>query len=149
MNWKFIATAVVVGLVAFALTPLLWTPSPDVVVNSAQKAGFMLLIFLEALFFGFGCAFVIYGMRPLLHGRRGLVLPFASIAWLVLSWWPHDQFHMANGMNINGLLTIDYTFHLANILAALVLLRFFWKQLEHGSERRDDGIRRGGFEVWK
>jgi len=48
-----------------------------------------------------------------------------SIAWLLFNWWPHDSLHIYNGMNLAGLLVIEYVFHITLMIAGTVLAYFF------------------------
>jgi hypothetical protein len=50
---------------------------------------------------------------------------YVAIAWQLVSWWPHDNSHMASGIDLDGLLMIEYAFHMTLILSALVVARFF------------------------
>jgi len=44
---------------------------------------------------------------------------------LLANWLPHENLHVANGMNVPGLLRIEYGFHLPLMIAGAVLARFF------------------------
>jgi hypothetical protein len=83
----------------------------------------------ESLAFGFGIAFLIFGyslMQKILPAPKGLTFAaYLSIAWLLFSWWPHDSLHVANGMNLNGLLGIEYGFHVTLMIAGAILAFFF------------------------
>jgi hypothetical protein len=83
----------------------------------------------EALAFGVGISFLIFGyplMQAILPASKGLTLAAQlSIAWLLVNWWPHDSLHIANGMNMNGLLAIEYVFHVTLIVAGAILVYFF------------------------
>ncbi len=46
---------------------------------------------------------------------------YLSVGWFLVSWWPHDNLHIHNGMDLQGLLYIEYGFHVTLIVAALVL----------------------------
>jgi hypothetical protein len=46
---------------------------------------------------------------------------YLSIGWLMVSWWPHDNLHISNSNNLQGLLFIEYGFHFTLMIAALVL----------------------------
>ena len=39
----------------------------------------------------------------------------------MVSWWPHDNLHIHNGNDLQGLLYIEYGFHVTLIIAASVL----------------------------
>ena len=38
-----------------------------------------------------------------------------------VSWWPHDNMHIHNGNDLQGLLYIEYGFHVTLMAAGLVL----------------------------
>ena len=48
----------------------------------------------------------------------------------MLSWWPHINMHVHIGPhNLQGLIFIDYLFHLPSMVAALVLAYCFFSLL--------------------
>ena len=60
------------------------------------------------LVFGLGISFTAFGL-PLVRraaGSLGLTPwpAFLAISWSLVSWWPHDSLHLANGMDLGGLL---------------------------------------------
>ncbi len=125
----------VLGLCAFLTEPhgplgAFWAPDPSVPqAVGVQVPLFMLLGVFEALAFGLGVAFLLFGYSPL-KATFPVSAPLAraahlSIAWLLLNWWAHDSLHLHNGMNLNGLLGIEYVFHVTLIVAGAVLARFF------------------------
>lgn len=119
-----------VGIPAFLLGQVIWPPAPGGPTPSgAQLPLFMLLFLVEALLFGLGVAFLGFGW-PLVRQAAGRVgmdprPVYLAIAWQLVSWWPHDNLHVATGMDLNGLLMIEYAFHMTLILSALVVARFF------------------------
>jgi hypothetical protein len=47
---------------------------------------------------------------------------YLSIGWLMVSWWPHLNLHRHNKAdNLQGLLYIDYGFHVPLMIAAVIL----------------------------
>ena len=50
---------------------------------------------------------------------------YLSIGYLMVSWWPHLNLHAFNGMDLGGLLLIDYFFHLPLEVAGVVLALSF------------------------
>jgi hypothetical protein len=136
-SWiKWLAVTLVLGVTAFAASPNgplggFWRPSPDFPhPTSAQLPLFMILNVAEVLAFGLGVAFLIFGypvIRAIAPASKRLTLwAFLSIAWLLVNWWPHDSLHVANGMNLGGLLVIEYVFHITLIVAGAILAYFFW-----------------------
>ena len=95
-----------------------------------QVALFFGIFAAEGLLFGFGVAFVLFG-GPLVRAATGAAdvrswPVFVSLAWTLLSWWPHDGFHRASPLgDLNATLRIDYAFHMTLIVAAVVMARFF------------------------
>lgn len=107
-----------------------WAPDPMVPqAVGIQVPLFMLLGIVEALAFGLGVAFFLFGRAAL--DTRGAASPaltsgaHLAITWLLVNWWAHDSLHIHNGMALNGLLGIEYAFHVTLILSGVVLVRFF------------------------
>lgn len=132
---KWLAVTIVLGIAAFLLSPSgplggFWglhseSPTPQ----GIQKGLFILLALIQSLAFGFGFAFLFFGrdaVRSLLPAEGGLSLAvYLAIAWSLLSWWPHTNLHQTHGPdNINGLLAIEYGFHVTLILGAVVIAYF-------------------------
>jgi ABC-type Fe3+ transport system permease subunit len=44
----------------------------------------------------------------------------------MVSWWPHLGLHASNGLDLQGLLYIDYLFHLPLEVAGVVLAYSFF-----------------------
>lgn len=122
----------VVGFLTEPNGPLgaFWAPAHDVPpAAGAQIPLFMLLGTLEALTFGLGVSFLLFGYSTL-KAIPSVSAPLArgahlAISWLLLNWWAHDSLHVHNGMNLNGLLRIEYGFHVTLMIAGAVLARFF------------------------
>ena len=136
-SWiKWLAVTLVLGVTAFAASPNgplggFWRPSPDLPQpTSTELPLFVLLNVAEVLAFGFGIAFLIFGyplMRAIAPASKRLTFwAFLSVAWLLINWWPHDSLHVANGMNLGGLLVIEYVFHITLMMAGAILAYFFW-----------------------
>jgi len=132
---KVILLTLVLAVIAFFLSPnapfgAFWAPGPDVPIPSAgQLPLFILLNIAEALAFGLGLSFLIFGYpalqaiapaSPLLTRAAHL-----SIVWLMANWWPHDSLHLHNGLALNGLLGIEYGFHVTLMLTGVILAYFF------------------------
>lgn len=123
---KTILITLVVAIPAFLLAPMLWPMSSDMGdPTAAQLPFFIVLSVIESLAFGLGIAFIIVVLpkvRALAEPLRTPALRiFWATAWSVASWWPHDNFHKMNGENLQGLLYIEYGFHVTLILSALVI----------------------------
>ena len=81
----------------------------------------------EALAFGLGISFLIFAypmIQTILPASKLTLWAHLSIAWLLFSWWPHDSLHVANGLNLNGLLMIEYVFHVTLMVAGAILVYF-------------------------
>ncbi len=139
-DWiKWMAVTLVIAIIAFLASPngplgAFWRPSPDFPQpTEAQLPLFILLNATEALVFGFGIAFLIFGyplvQTMLTASRRMRIAAYLSLAWLLVSWWPHDSLHVANGTNMSGLLAIEYGFHVTVMVAGVILVCFFLNML--------------------
>jgi hypothetical protein len=132
---KWIGLSLVVAVLAFLSSPHgplggFWRPSPDMPApTGAQVPLFIFLNVTEAVAFGLGVSFLVFGyglVRSAVSASRALsIATYLSIGWMLINWWPHDSLHVANGMNLSGLLRIEYGFHVTLIIAAAVLARFF------------------------
>lgn len=132
-KWKWVVITLLFAIPAFLLGPKIW-PTPANVPGPApeQLPFFIFLSVVESLLFGFGIAFMFYGYQlvkkiikqnKLLKKRAYLM--YLAISWLLVSWWPHDNLHRVNGMDYQGLLYIEYAFHLTLVIAGIVLAYFF------------------------
>ena len=83
----------------------------------------------EALAFGFGVAFLLFGypwMRAAGPATTRLTrAAHLSIAWILLNWWSHDSFHVANGVDLRGLLMIEYGYHITLMTAGVIAAAWF------------------------
>ncbi|OGC58292.1 hypothetical protein A3A70_03325 [candidate division WWE3 bacterium RIFCSPLOWO2_01_FULL_42_11] len=120
------------------LSPVLWPPAEGVTLPSlTQLPFFMFLVGVESFTFALGVVFLMKG-RPLIERLtegsklRGQLMYF-SIAWQLMSWLPHDGFHRSIGMDITGLLFLEYAFHLTLIMSSMVIAYCFFKPLESGA----------------
>jgi hypothetical protein len=109
------------GTRAGHLAPDPGSPEP----SAGQLPYFILLSVFEALAFGLGISFLLFGFPALLRLARGSRLRswamYLSIGWFLVSWWPHDNLHIHNGDDLQGLLYIEYGFHVTLSIAAGVL----------------------------
>jgi len=132
---KVVITTLGLAIVAFLAAPKgplgeFWAPHPSVPeATGVQIPLFMLLGVVEALSFGLGVSFLIFGY-PLVKaiGPASAAMTRAahlSIAWFLINWWPHDSLHIHNGLELNGLLALEYGFHVTLIIAAVILAYFF------------------------
>lgn len=124
---------------AMALGPVLFPPSSEVVPTSLQLALLLPVVAAEAVALGLGVAFLRYGW-PLVRSvvgesRRLTMAAYLSSAWLLMNWWLHDNLHMANGSDFNGLIAIDWAFHTTLIVAAAVVAHALLDSLRRGRLR--------------
>lgn len=105
----------------------IWPPaagSPPAQVAPA----FTIVSLFEGAAFALGVVFLVCGGRLLAASRRWTrlsVATYAGIAWLLMSWWPHDGLHRSGfGRTFAGLAAIDLAFHTSLILAAAVVALF-------------------------
>ncbi len=124
--WQVLITVVMVAVPAAALGPMIWPPADmGVEPTAGQIAAFIALGLGDALFLGFGVAFLIFGLSVIRQvspdSRLRAWGMYLSIGYLLISWWPHTGMHASNGNDLGRLLVIDYTFHLPLEIAGVVL----------------------------
>ena len=132
---KILIVTLVVGIAGFLTEsngPLgtFWPPDSSMPPPvGAQLPLFMLLGVVEALALGLGASFLLFGY-PMMKANTSVSGPMTraahlSITWVLMNWWAHDSLHIHNGMYLNGLLRIEYGFHVTLIFSGLILARFF------------------------
>lgn len=131
---KFTLITLLFGIPAFLLGRIIW---PDPVGGMAPTAGqlpfFIFISAIEAFGFGAGIAFLFLGFpmvkKILPEEKSGAMVSFLALSWFLVSWWPHDNMHRANGEDMAGLLRIEYIFHFTLVIASLILAYYFWKEI--------------------
>jgi hypothetical protein len=122
---KVAAITLLVAIPAFAAGPVLFPVSPQVPDPSPLQLPFLLVLaVVEALLLGLGVAFAIYGwpaVREAVPSRRLAVATHVSLVWLMANWWAHTGLHLQNGTDLDGLIFIDYAFHLPIVAASLTV----------------------------
>jgi hypothetical protein len=93
----------------------------------------------EALSFGAGVAFLVAAGRALVRrGRRDrlALAAYASAGWALVSWIPHSNMHRVN-TTFEGLVLIDWVFHLTLIVGAVVVGLYLYRTLsqQHSDDR--------------
>lgn len=136
---KMILITLFVGAAAFVLGPVIWPPSPEIQPTRAQLPYLILLSALEALTFGFGVAFILYGRRLVNGAGKTAGAMYVSLSWLLISWWPHDSLHIHNALDIDGLIVIDYLFHFTLIFAGLILAYAFFALFGQAPRKVESG----------
>ena len=120
------ACPLVPAIPAFLSGRVIWPPHPgNPTPTASQLPLFLVLAAMEAIALGLGVSFIAFGLpliRRLTGGATALTWAmFVSIAWLLVSWWPHDNMHQANGLQLGGLLVIEYLYHATLMVAGGVL----------------------------
>ena len=144
MRTRITATLITLagGITAFLLGPVIFPPAAGLPAPTPTQTPFFLALgIVEALFFGLGLAFIALGYPRVRRAARVAGMNpwpvYASIAWMLASWWPHISLHGTVGMDLTGLLFVDYTFHLTLIVAAAIVARFFLATVRRASETAD------------
>jgi len=123
----------------FILSRVLWPDPPGAPLPPAGLLPFLLVpAVFEALAFGAGMAFLIAAGRALTRRERrdGLAIAaYASAVWALVSWWPHSNMHRAN-TTLEGLVVIDWTFHLSLILGSGIIGVYLYRVLNSGTNRQ-------------
>ncbi len=91
---------------------------------------FIVLALWDGVLLGLGISFLLFGW-PVIRdvspdSRVRAYAMYLSIGWLMVSWWPHLNLHRHNEAdNLQGLLYIDYGFHVPLMIAAIILAYSF------------------------
>ena len=126
--------------VTFGLGRQIW-PTP---LNAAEPSSGLVPFFIglsaaESVLFGLGVCFLVFGYRRVAGAGQPIWLSYAtylSVAWLMLSWWPHGNLHRTTlAGNWAGLLAIDYGFHLTLMAASGIVAVFAYRALRHPEGR--------------
>jgi hypothetical protein len=124
---------------AFVLSRAIWPDPPGVPPPPSELVPFLLVPALfEAVAFGAGVAFLLAAGRALISGRRsdGLTIAAcASAGWALVSWWPHSNMHRAN-TTLEGLIRIDWVFHLSLIVGAAIIGVYLYRVLSRAEQRQ-------------
>jgi len=135
---KISLLTLIVSLAALVLAPILWPPAPGTPApTGVQLPLFIGLAILSALTFGAGVSFLVFGL-PLVRGASAAAnLPafpvYLAIGWSLVSWWPHNNLHIANGDNLSGLLAIEYAFHVSLYVTGFIVAWYFLATLRRSS----------------
>ncbi len=125
---------VVFGAVTFGLGRQIWpTPAGAAQPPAGLVPFFIGLSAVESVVFGLGVCFILFGYRRVAGSGQPLWLSYATylaVAWLMVSWWPHDNLHRTTlGGNWTGLLAIDYGFHLTLMASIGIVAVFVYRVL--------------------
>ena len=117
-----------IAVPAFLIGPVIWPKSPHFPTMTGIE--FFLAVPLavwDAVLLGAAVSLLVFGWpaarRSPQPGKTTLAL--VAISWVMGSWWMHDNLHMHVGMDLRGLLAIEYGFHFTVGFAGLVLAYLF------------------------
>ncbi len=138
---RYLLVAVPLAIVAFLATPHgplggFWAPAADAPTPTpAQIPLYLLLNVAEAVTFGGGIAFLLFGYSSIQTNRSVSPLlarlTHLSIVWLLANWLPHDSLHLHLGeSNLNQLLMLEYGFHVTLMIAGAIVAVFFVKTMQ-------------------
>ena len=130
-TWMKVAiVTALVAVPAFVSGPILFPPADTGVEPTAGQMPFFLFLAVgDAVLLGLGMSFALFGLSVIRKASpdskvRAWAM-YLSIGYLMVSWWPHLNMHAHNGMDLKGLLIIDYLFHLPLEVAGVVLALSF------------------------
>ena len=116
------------------MAPAAGGPQP----TGGQLPFFIFLALMESVLLGLGISFLLFGLpavrRVSPDSKARAWAMYISIGWLMVSWWPHDNLHINNGMDMQGLLYIEYGFHFTLMITALVLAYCFLSLIRQRSD---------------
>jgi hypothetical protein len=128
---KVAVITLAVAVPTFVLGPVLFPPAEGGPTPTAGQVPFFLFLGVgDAVLLGLGVAFLIFGL-PVLRkvspdSKVRAWAMYLAIGYLMVSWWPHLGLHASNGLDLQGLLYIDYLFHLPLEVAGVVLAYSFF-----------------------
>jgi hypothetical protein len=122
----------IIAVPAFLVNPIIWSPAPGGPAPTAAQIPYLIALdVMQAVFLGLGVAFLIFGL-PIMRSispdsKVRAWAMYLSIAYLMISWWPHIGMHVHNSPdNLQGLIYIDYFFHVPLMIAGAVLAYCFF-----------------------
>ncbi|HTK04962.1 MAG TPA: hypothetical protein VL500_05220 [Candidatus Eisenbacteria bacterium] len=123
-----------VAVPAFVTGRMIWPPAEGATPpTAAQIPHLMFLSGVEAIALGLGVAFLVLAWpmvkRVPAADRKRTVAAYLSLSWLLINWWSHDNMHAHNGENFDGLIRIEYGYHVTLVIAALIVAHWFLKAL--------------------
>ena len=129
---KVLVVTLIAAVTAMVAGPILWPTSDPPLFpepTATQLPFFIVLQVVTSLTFGLGVSFLLFGWqvvrRVSADWKLRAWLMYLSIGWLLVSWWPHGHLHQHNGDDMQGLLYIEYGFHVAPMLAGLIVAYCF------------------------
>ena len=138
-----VAVTLMVAVAAMVVGPILWPTSDPPLFpepTATQLPFFIVLQVVTSLTFGLGVSFLLFGWpvvrRVSADWKLRAWLMYLSIGWLLVSWRPHGHRHQHNGDDVQGLLYIEYGFHVAPMLAGLIVAYCFLSLMRERSGKR-------------
>jgi hypothetical protein len=130
-NKLLVLVSILIGLLTMPLGLIIWPPAAEIPFpDPVQFLFFVGVAFFEAIGFGAGLYFLVDGYRLIKTKKNRLnTLTYLSIVWLLMSWWPHDRLHTHIGEDVWGVLILEYAFHATSIIAAIIIVKFFYRSL--------------------
>ncbi len=121
---------VIIAVPAFLLKPIIWPPAGPA-PTAAQIPYLLALDMMQAIFLGLGVSFLVFGFpvmrRISSDSKKRAWAMYLSIGYLMVSWWPHIGMHAHNAPdNLQGLIYIDYLFHVPLMISGAVLAYCFF-----------------------
>ncbi len=139
---KVVAITLIAAVFAMVVGPILWpTSDPPLFPEpiATQLPFFIVLQVVTCLTFGLGVSFLLFGWpvvrRVSADWKLRAWLTYLSIGWLLVSWWPHGHLHQHSGDDVQGLLYIEYGFHVVPMLAGLIVAYCFLSLMRERSEK--------------
>jgi len=120
----------IIAVPAFLVNPIIWPPAGPA-PTAAQMPYLIAMDVMQAVFLGLGVSFLVFGL-PIMRrispdSKTRAWAMYLSIGWLMVSWWPHIGMHVHNAPdNLQGLIYIDYLFHVPLMIAGAVLAYCFF-----------------------
>jgi hypothetical protein len=131
---------VALAIPAFVMSRVIWPDPPGAAPPPPGLLPWLMVpAVFEALAFGAGVVFLVAAGRALMRhpADRLSVAACVSAAWTLVSWWPHSNMHRAN-TTLEGLVLIDWVFHLTLIVGAAVIGTYLYTALGKGRTRSVD-----------
>jgi hypothetical protein len=125
-----VVLTLIIAVPAFLLNPIVWPPAGPA-PTAAQLPYLIALDVMQSLFLGLGVSFVLFGL-PIMRrispdSKTRAWAMYLCIGWLMLSWWPHIGMHVHNAPdNLQGIIYIDYLFHVPLMITVAVLAYCFF-----------------------
>ena len=106
---------VLVAVPAFLLSPVLFPPAEGGFEPTASQLPYFLFLGAsDGVLLCLGVSFLLFGypvLRKVSYSRARTWAIYLSIGHLMIYWWPHLGMYASTGLDLQGLLYIDYVFH--------------------------------------